>query len=47
MHNVSYIGGPFSKVGFEKYDLDSPDQLKEFLFTLGWVPDEWNYSKET
>ena len=27
--------------------LTSPDQLKEFLYTLGWVPDEWNYNKET
>ena len=47
MHNHSYIGGAFSKVNFEKYDLDSPDQLKEFLFTIGWVPDEWNFNKET
>lgn len=41
------IGGPFSKVSFDKYDLNSPDQLKEFLYTLGWIPDEWNYNKET
>lgn len=41
------IGGPFSKVSFERYDLNSPDQLKEFLFSLGWAPDEWNYNKET
>lgn len=41
------IGGPFSKVDFVKYDLNSPAQLKEFLFSLGWVPDEWNINKET
>jgi DNA polymerase I len=41
------VGGPFSKIAFEKYDLDSPDQLKEFLFTLGWVPDLWNINKVT
>lgn len=45
--SVCKIGGPFSKVSFEKYDLNSPAQLKEFLFTLGWIPDEWNYNKET
>lgn len=41
------IGGPFSKIDFIKYDLNSPAQLKEFLFSLGWVPDEWNINKET
>ena len=44
---LTKVLGPFSKVSFEKYDLNSPDQLKEFLYTLGWVPDEWNYNKET
>lgn len=41
------ITGPFTKVSFSKYDLDSPQQLKEFLYSLGWEPDEWNYNKET
>ena len=44
---LTKVLGPFSKVSFEKYDLNSPDQLKEFLYTLGWIPDEWNYNKET
>lgn len=41
------ITGPFSKISFEPYNLNSPTQLKEFLYTLGWKPDEWNYNKET
>ena len=36
-----------NKCGYIEYDLNSPDQLKEFLFTLGWVPDLWNINKET
>lgn len=41
------IAGQFSKVSFDKYDLNSPGQLKEFLFSLGWKPDTWNYNKVT
>lgn len=44
---MTKVVGPFSKVSFERYDLDSPTQLKDFLFSLGWQPDEWNYNKET
>lgn len=38
--------GPFSKVEFVKANLNSPDQVKEILFSLGWEPDEWNLKKE-
>ena len=41
------IGGPFSKVIFEKINLNSSKQVKEWLFTLNWKPTTWNYNKET
>lgn len=40
------ICGPFSKVKFEKVNLNSSKQLKEFLYTLGWKPDTWNFKKK-
>lgn len=39
------IGGQFTKVEFKQYSIDSNDQLKDFLFSLGWKPDEWNYKE--
>lgn len=41
------IIGPFTKVSFSKYDIDSPSQIKDFLYTLNWIPDTWNYNKQT
>lgn len=41
---MNVIGGQFTRVSFPKYDMNSPAQLKDFLYTLDWVPDEWNYS---
>lgn len=28
-------------------NLGSPGQVKDYLLTLGWVPTEWNYKKDT
>jgi len=41
------IRGPFTKVSFESINLGSEKQLKEYLFSIGWEPDEWNIDKET
>lgn len=41
------ICGPHSRVAFEKVDLDSNDQTKDYLLSIGWIPDAWNYSKKT
>ena len=39
------ISGPFSRVEWEELNLGSDKQLKEWLYTQGWEPDEWNFSK--
>lgn len=36
------IGGPYSRIGFRKVNLDSNDETKEYLIQLGWEPLEWN-----
>ncbi len=41
------IGGSFSKVEFLKINLNSSQQVKEWLLSIGWQPTTWNYNKET
>lgn len=45
--DVRQVSGPFTRVSFEPVNLGSDKQLKEYLFSIGWVPDEWNYNKKT
>lgn len=40
------IGGPFTKVTFEKTLLSQHYHVKSLLVRLGWKPDEWTYKKE-
>jgi len=40
------VSGPFSRIEWHTLNLNSPLQLKEWLYTIGWVPDEWNYKKD-
>jgi DNA polymerase I-like protein with 3'-5' exonuclease and polymerase domains len=37
------VGGAFSKIEFEKVNLESPKQRIEALQKLGWTPTEWTY----
>jgi hypothetical protein len=39
------VSGPFTRVEWETLNLSSDKQLKEWLYTQGWEPDEWNFSK--
>ena len=32
---------PFTRITYEPVNLDSPVQVKEFLLTQGWEPDDW------
>ena len=40
------VSGPFSKVYWEEMNLNSPLQIKKWLYSIGWVPDTWNYKKD-
>lgn len=37
------VSGPFSRVEWFSINLNSDKQIKEWLYSLGWEPDEWNY----
>ena len=36
------LAGPFSRVDFQRVDLGSNSQVKDFLLGAGWVPEVWN-----
>jgi len=40
------VEGPYSRIEFIKPDIGSLDSVKALLYSLGWVPIEWNYKKE-
>ena len=40
------IEGPYCRVDFKPLNLDSPADVKVFLFRNGWEPDEWNYKRK-
>lgn len=42
-----FVRGPFTKVEFEGINFGSVQQVKEYLFSIGWQPDEWNYDPLT
>lgn len=41
------VRGPFTKLAFETINLSSVNQLKEYLYSIGWEPDEWNEDELT
>ena len=43
---LDMVAGPFSRIEWVDMNIGSDKQLKEWLNTLGWEPDEWNYSKK-
>ena len=40
------VAGPFSRVVFRPTNLDSNEETKDFLLSLGWEPLEWNTDDE-
>lgn len=36
------IGGPFTGIAWDDFNLGSGDKVKDWLLDQGWVPDEWN-----
>ena len=45
--NDRIVGGPFSRISFRTVDLNSGDETKAWLLKAGWIPDEWNYKKDS
>lgn len=40
--NTRPVGGCFSRISFRRTNLNSGDETKNFLLSLGWEPLEWN-----
>ena len=40
------VVGPFSRISTRNVDLDKNKEVKEFLLSLGWEPDEWNINDD-
>lgn len=36
------VWGPFSRIKFRRLSLDKPDEVKDYLLELGWIPAQWN-----
>lgn len=41
------IGGPFTRIKFDEFDLGSVQKVKSYLLDNGWQPEYWNTSKTT
>ncbi len=39
------IEGPYSRITFEQGKIGSIEVVKAWLYSLGWVPDEWNVER--
>ena len=39
---IHVVGGPFSRISFRRTNLDSRNELVDFLLREGWEPKEWN-----
>lgn len=46
MRSINDISGPFCRVSWETINLNSPDQIKQYLLSKGWQPTTWNYKKD-
>ena len=46
MFSEPQVEGPFSRVEWNELNLGSDVQLKKWLLSIGWKPDEWNWSKK-
>lgn len=43
--NERLVDGPYSRIEFLPGRLGSDKVLKAWLYSLGWVPDDWNYER--
>ena len=41
------IDGPFGRIDYVEFDLGSGAQIKDYLLSQGWIPNQWNVSKLT
>ena len=44
--DVDQVGGPFTKLMTEEFNINSDAQVKEYFLKQGWQPTQWNYKKD-
>lgn len=44
--HIGRIVGPFSRINIRPVDIESADELKDLLLSLGWEPAVWNTDKD-
>jgi len=44
--HIGKIVGPHSRINIRPVDVDSADELKTLLLSLGWIPAQWNTDSE-
>ena len=47
LQNNLLICGPYTRVRFNNFNIGSTGKIKDYLLDNGWVPDVWNYNKDT
>jgi len=46
VENYRRVRGPYTKIEVRDFNIDSNDEVKKFLLSLGWKPTEWNFKKD-
>jgi DNA polymerase III epsilon subunit-like protein len=46
IQHIKYVKGPFSRIRYDKINLDSGGQVKDFMLSIGWIPTQWNWTKD-
>lgn len=44
--DVCDVCGMYTKIDIQPFNIRSDKQVKAFLYSIGWEPDEWNYKKD-
>jgi len=42
---TSPVLGPYTRIEINKADIGNTDTVKEYITSIGWVPDEWNFKR--
>ena len=40
------ISGPFSRLEVRRVNIGSPAEVKDYLLSVGWIPEAWNYNDD-
>lgn len=41
------VAGPYTRITFERVKLSQDALVKKFLLSIGWVPTQWNFKKDS